>query len=55
MSELKSGALVRIDGKPTVYRVVDFHGPLVRVVPARRTGRIVHPERLNVVQGGEES
>lgn len=50
MSELKPGDLVRIDNKPQVWRVVDRHSSLVRVAPTRRTGRIVHPDRLTIVE-----
>lgn len=53
MSELKPGDVVRIDGKAQVWRVVDFHGPLVRLAPVHRTGRIVHPERLTKVREDE--
>lgn len=51
VAQLKAGDLVRLDGKPTLYRVVDFHGPLARIAPVARTGRIVHPERLVKVEG----
>lgn len=53
MATVKPGDLVRIDGKPQVWRVVDFHGPLVRVQPVNRTGRIVHPERLTIAEADE--
>lgn len=43
---LRPGDLVHLDGRPQQWRVVDFHGPLVRISPVPRTGRIVHPERL---------
>lgn len=49
MSTVKPGDVVRIDDKPQLWRVVDFHGPLVRLAPLHRSGRIVHPERLTVV------
>lgn len=55
MSDLKPGALVRIDDRPQLWRVVDFHGPLVRLQPIHRTGRIVHPERLTVVEASEDA
>ena len=54
-TEVKAGDLVRIDGKPQVWRVVDHHGPLVRLVPLHRSGRIVHPERLTVVTDEDAS
>lgn len=47
---LRAGDLVHLDGTPNVWRVVDFHGPLARIAPTHRTGRIIHPERLTRVE-----
>lgn len=30
------------------------HGPLVRLVPVHRSGRIVHPERLTIAEDGDK-